>query len=97
MSNLCWLSQFHQMLGFKEQLIHHEKYWPRSTDSLVSVSQISCSIQPAPTFMAVDWILKQEHSFAGIFLLLLQWAATCLRLGYQKEKREEIFEIERQS
>ena len=74
-----------------------EKYCPQSADSHVSVSQISCSIQPASTFIAVDWILKQEHSFAGICLLFLQWAVTLLRLGYQKEKREEMFEIERQS
>ena len=60
----------------------------------ISLSHISCSIQPASTFIAVDWVLKQEHSFAGTSLLFLQWAATMLWLGYQKENREDMFEIE---
>lgn len=73
------------MLSFREQLIHYGKNRPRSAGS--HASQISCSSQPAFTFIAIDWIVKQEHRFAGIYLLFLQCAAaTLLWLGYQKDK-----------
>lgn len=85
-SKLCWQSQFHQTLRFKEHLIHHEKYQPQPADSHESVPQISYSIQPASIFMAAGWILKQEHSFAEICLLFSQGAANAVVTGTSERK-----------
>lgn len=82
MSKLCLLSLFHQTLGFKEQWIHHEKYCRQP----LSVSQNSCSIQPVSTFTAVDWILKQDHSFTGICLLFSAMGCHIVVTGISERK-----------